>query len=96
MLYHKYILIYILYIIKLYKYILEERTARESQLKDYFVERLKFFDTLRKHLKDFPSRLPRADSAILPNTSRVRENRDIERVSFYFLVNLIIHFFYLV
>uniref|UniRef100_A0A915D3P0 PH domain-containing protein n=1 Tax=Ditylenchus dipsaci TaxID=166011 RepID=A0A915D3P0_9BILA len=57
-----------------------ERMKQEEQLKDYFDERMKFFDSIRRHLKNFPAKTPKSDSALVPSTAKVRENRDIERL----------------
>ncbi|KAI1725252.1 rhoGEF domain-containing protein [Ditylenchus destructor] len=60
--------------------IFEERNRSEEQLRDYFNERMKFFDSVRSHLKEFPAKTPRSDSNLLPTSTKVRENRDIERM----------------
>lgn len=54
-----------------------ERMDKESQLQDYMLERMKFFDAVRLHLKKFPKRTT-SDSLVA--TAKPKESREVEKV----------------
>jgi hypothetical protein len=55
-----------------------ERMEKETQLESYILERMKFFDAVRSHLKKFPSR--QSQEPIPGSSGKTRENREVEKM----------------
>lgn len=72
-----------------YKKTLVDRMKLERNFESYFIECMKFFDLLQKHLKKFPTRNNNNNEhSGLPSTSikGVKENnRDVEKVFYFFI-----------